>query len=237
MARALGWRFLDRNGRAIECWTELRKLVRLEKPERLGLCDNVVVAVDVSNPLLGPEGASRIYGPQKGLRASDFRRAESCLGRLGEVASDAVGQDYAKRPGAGAAGGLGFGLSVFAGALLEPGFDLFATHAQLERKLHWADVVITGEGSIDRSTLMGKGDGRLASRCRRLGVPCLGLAGVVGVDAQTSRAFSMVRALTDVTSAEDATARPARWLRRQAAALARDFADLRLVRAHGDSTL
>jgi len=252
VARALGWRFHDRRGLAIERWTELDRLVRLVPPAAnetgLGLdqwgsdCNEgegrlpvegeghgeggrggLVVAVDVSNPLLGPQGASRVYGPQKGLRREDFRRAEKCLGRLAEVVRDMSGTDYAATPGAGAAGGLGFGLRAFAGARIEPGFDLFADYAGLEAKLREAELVITGEGSIDRSTLMGKGVGLVAAHCASLNIPCVGLAGMVAPEAKRAPTFTAVRALTDLTSSPDAMARAAYWLGRLAAALAREF--------------
>src|ERR1039458_6524474 len=95
----------------------------------------LLVAVDVQNPLLGPRGATRVYGPQKGLRSRDFVCAERCLGRLAKVVKKDFGRDLARAPGAGAAGGLGFGLLAFLSAQLEPGFDLFARQAAVERHL------------------------------------------------------------------------------------------------------
>ena len=117
---------------------------------------------------LGARGATRVYGPQKGLREQDFALAERCLGRMAQVVRRELGRDFAREPGAGAAGGLGFGLMAFLGAEMQPGFDLFARQASLERRLSAADLVITGEGAIDRSTLMGKGVGQVAERCRRV---------------------------------------------------------------------
>ena len=122
-------------------------------------------------------------GRRKGLRPQDFALAERCLGRLARVVKRQFGRDLAREPGAGAAGGLGFGLLAFLGAELQPGFDLFARQAGLERRLRAADLVITGEGAIDRSTLMGKGVGQIAQRCRQLKIPCIGLAGMVSAGA------------------------------------------------------
>jgi len=215
MARALGWRFLDGEDRPIEQWTYLERLERIQAPPRRLRFGRWLVAVDVQNPLLGPRGATRVYGPQKGLSPGDFARAESCLLRLARVVKEQFGRRLAGAPGAGAAGGLGFGLLAFAGARLEPGFDVFARQASLTRRLRQADLVITGEGAIDRSTLMGKGGGEIASRCAQLHIPCLGLAGVVAVPAR-QRTFARLSALTELTSVAEARAKAPFWLRRLA---------------------
>jgi glycerate kinase len=130
--------------------------------------------------------------------------------------------DYARLPGAGAAGGLGFGLLAFLGARFEPGFDLFANHANLLRRLDGVDLVITGEGAIDRSTLMGKGVGQVARLCRALTIPCLGLAGVASNDARRRRSFTLVHTLTDLTDARSAKKNAAAWLEKLAARAANE---------------
>jgi glycerate kinase len=109
---------------------------------------------------------------------------------------------------------------AFAGARLESGFDLFARLGQLPRRLGSADLVITGEGAIDQSTLMGKGVGEIARCCRKLKVPCIGLAGAVTGLARSNRLFAEVRALTELTTRDQAKARPALWLERLAASVA-----------------
>ena len=162
LARALGWEFLDRKGVLIEHWTGLGQLERIRVPQRRRWFNSVVVATDVRNRLLGQRGATRVYGPQKGLRAQDLALAERCLGRLARVLKQQFGRDVAREPGTGAAGGLGFGLVAFLGAELQPGFELFARQAALDRHLRAADLVVTAEGAIDRSTLMGKGVGQIA---------------------------------------------------------------------------
>ena len=131
------------------------------------------------------------------------------------------GRDPSRVPGAGAAGGLGFGLMAFANARLEPGFELFARASALERRLRLADVVVTGEGAIDPSTFMGKGVGQIALNCARLGIPCIGLAGVVAQGPRLASAFTQLRALTELTSEQDAKARPAYWLERLTARVAK----------------
>ena len=224
LARGLGWKFFDADGRVIEHWTELARLARIERPRAQTWPGQISVAVDVQNRLLGARGCTRVYGPQKGLRAGDFRKAEAALRRLAKVFREQFGEDVATKPGAGAAGGLGFGLVAFAGASLEPGFDLVAAAARLDQKLSRADLVITGEGRLDRSTLMGKGVGELAARCRKLGVDCIALGGSIADREVLAGKFSFVRALTDLTSATRAQLGAALWLERVAAGAARQFA-------------
>ena len=218
LARALGWRFLDDQARPIRQWTELHCLDRIGKPNKNPISQTVqiTIAVDVQNPLLGVHGATRVYGPQKGVRSVEFHTAERCLHQLARVVRTQFRRDYAKMAGAGAAGGLGFGLSVFCGGRLESGFELFAKLSSLPRQLRAADLVITGEGMIDRSSLMGKGAGEMALRCRKLKVPCIGLAGGVVRSRGQDRLFDQLRALTDLTSPERAMANAARWLERLA---------------------
>jgi glycerate 2-kinase len=107
LARAMGWRFLDHDGRSLERWPHLVRLCKLLPPDQKPTLD-IVVATDVRNPLLGPQGASSVYGPQKGLRPKDQPAAEAALRRLATVACEHLGIDHSTRPGAGAAGGLGF---------------------------------------------------------------------------------------------------------------------------------
>jgi len=216
LARALGWRFLERCGNQLENWIELSRLSEIQPPEAQ---DSflVTVAVDVQNKFLGVRGATRVYGPQKGICPGDFARAEVCLGRLAKVLRRQFGWKLASVPGTGAAGGLGFGLLAFLGAKLEPGFSLFATLAKLEQRLRGVDLVITGEGAIDKSTLMGKGVGEVARRCAALKIPCLGLAGTVPTECRHSRRFVRIHALTDLTSVARAKAAPGRWLQKLAA--------------------
>ncbi|MBM3849721.1 MAG: glycerate kinase [Verrucomicrobia bacterium] len=179
LARALGWRFLDPAGQSIERWTGLDRLHRWQAPES-PFPVPVTVAVDVDNPLLGPRGCSRVYGPQKGLRPEDLPVADAALGRLAEVAAKTVGSRLDTLPGSGAAGGLGFGLRLFLGATLESGFAIVARTTGLVAEIDRADLVLTGEGCIDEQTLMGKGTGQIARLCRERGKPCWGMAGLVG---------------------------------------------------------
>lgn len=223
LATGLGWRFFDDQGSGIRQWTELHRLARIEAPPKSVWPEKIIVAVDVQNRLLGRQGCTRVYGPQKGLRPADFSQAEACLRRLAAVVRKCMGRNMAIAAGAGAAGGLGFGLMAFAGAILEPGFELVARSMNFEAQLRWADLVITGEGQLDRSSLMGKGAGELARRCRRLRMPCIALAGNIAQRASVENRFALVAALTDLTSVAEARANAAQWLEKLAARAARDF--------------
>ena len=222
LARSVGWEFLASGQKPIVRWTELNRLVEI-RPPRQRRYGRIIVAVDVRNPLLGARGATRIYGPQKGLRPQDFAQAEECFRRLAIVACRHFGPDFSRSPGAGAAGGLGFGLLVFLGAKPESGFELYARHAKLSHHLRAADLVITGEGEIDRSTLMGKGTGEIAQRCQAYKIPCLALAGSLAPGICRNKLFSEILALTDLTTVRQAKAKPLIWLERLAVLAARNL--------------
>lgn len=210
LARSLGWQFFNQQGEEIQRWMDLHTLVRVVSPERSMLFDELVVAVDVQNPLLGPFGCTRVYGPQKGLRAEEFKQADQALAQLAAVIEQQSGFKSADEPGAGAAGGLGFGMRCFAGAKLESGFKVFSHHANLAERIKSAQVVLTGEGRVDEQTLMGKGVGALAQMCRSLGVPCIVFAGQVSPTAQPEKLFQRAYALTPgFGSRERALAEPA----------------------------
>ncbi|MFC1465705.1 MAG: glycerate kinase [Candidatus Brachytrichaceae bacterium NZ_4S206] len=221
LARALGWKFFDAAGEEITRWTELRRLARLQPPARRRRFNELIVAVDVQNPLLGPRGASRIYGPQKGLRPADLAPAEANLRRLAAVVQRQFGHARHREAGAGAAGGLGFGLRTFAGGRFAPGFDLYARLAGLRKRLRAAEVIVTAEGRLDRSSLMGKGPGGVAALARRIGRPCVGIGGTVGDRAALRRRFTAVHALApDLVPLAEAMRHPARSLRAAAERIA-----------------
>lgn len=211
MARELGWGFEDNQGEPILTWIDLVNLKKIHPPKS-ELAGETIVAVDVQNPLLGSEGCTRVYGPQKSLREEDIPKAEAALGRLAEVWESQTGEDAANLPGAGAAGGLGFGLHCFAGAKIQSGFEIFAEAAGLDALLCEADVVITGEGAMDRQSVMGKGVGELAKRAGANGCRCIGLAGRVEDRPTLAGYLDDCHALTNLTSAAEAEADAARWL-------------------------
>jgi len=225
MARELGWRFFDQAGEEIRAWTNLSVLARVKAPRKRTWPKQIIVAVDVRNRLLGVGGCTRVYGPQKGLRPEDFEKAEAALRRLTVVTRRTIGRDDSKSDGAGAAGGLGFGLAAFLGAELVPGFDLVAREVKLEQALRRADLVVTGEGRLDASTLMGKGTGELAKRCAARKVPCIGLAGEIADRAKLQRLFCQTTAMTEFASAEQARAEARHWLEVAATAAAKQLSN------------
>ncbi len=230
MARSLGWRFLDASGAPIEKWMQLRSLARIERPKRELKLPLMKVAMDVRNRLLGVRGATQIYGPQKGLLPADIKPAEQRLRRLALVMDKGLGghRTAAKRPGAGAAGGLGYGLSVFMCGRLTRGFKLFQDRTGLKDRIEVVDLVLTGEGAIDISTVaMGKGVGGLARLSKRKGIPCLALAGVVTSDSRWLKdSFSGVCAMAPtLTTREEAMAQPAFWLRELASRISASWTD------------
>jgi len=208
LARALGWTFWNSRGTELRAWTELLQLTRVQAPAQgLPTTTELVIAVDVSNPLLGPSGATRVYGPQKGLRESELQMAEDCLTQLAHVTGELLRHDYATDPGSGAAGGLGFALRAFCGGQFQPGAEVFATLAGLARRIENADLVVTGEGAFDRQSLMGKGVGTILQACGRAGKRCLCLAGSVctepiGMPGEGFRAYSIVPTIGDLEFAK-----------------------------------
>lgn len=186
LAVALGWRARRTDGSLFRpTLATLTEAVALVPTERA--LPRIRVACDVDNPLLGPNGATRIYGPQKGV--TDFDWFEQRLAHLADLAHQLTGQDLRDIPGAGAAGGLGFGLMTFTGAQLVPGFELVARTLDLEARLRAADLIITGEGRIDRQSLNGKGPVGLARLGHQLGKPVAAFAGSVEDDSAVSAAF------------------------------------------------
>jgi glycerate kinase len=141
------------------------------------------IACDVTNPLLGPRGAAATYGPQKGAAPDDVPVLDARLGRWADALEAATGRRERATPGAGAAGGVGFGLLAltdrFASLRLEPGVDLVMALARFDEALAEADLVITGEGRIDEQTAFGKTALGVATRARAAGTPCLAVGGGV----------------------------------------------------------
>ncbi len=186
MARALGVRFLDAEGRDLpEGGAALAGLVRIELSgldPRLAEA-SILVACDVDNPLCGPRGASAVYGPQKGATPEMVAELDAALGVLARVATAATGHAIALSPGAGAAGGLGAGLLFFTPANLRPGVSIVLETTGFGALVQDADLVITGEGRTDFQTAMGKAPVGVAEVARRHGVPVVCLSGGLGEGA------------------------------------------------------
>jgi glycerate kinase len=194
MARALGFRFLRDGQTEIQSLVELPLLKRIEQPkERNGpKRPRIVAAVDVKNPLLGKNGATQVFGPQKGATKSDLDNLEPALTTLADVVATQFGFDYRDESGAGAAGGLGFGLLSFCGATIRPGFEVVAEAVGLEPKMKDADLAITGEGSLDRQTLEGKTPVGVARLARKLGKPVFAIVGRASEDREVREIFDGV---------------------------------------------
>jgi glycerate 2-kinase len=216
MAWAMGYRFLDAEGKGFfPLPANLENLERIVPPEDLRLPE-VVAACDVTNPLLGREGATAVYGPQKGVRMERMPAFEAALERLASIVRRDLGMDMVSAPGAGAAGGLGYGLMTFCRASMQPGFDLVAQVTGLEAAVRAADLVITGEGCIDAQTLHGKGPAGVADMARRLGKPVVAVGGIVDESARAglnAKFHAVLAAATKETLAE-ALANPATALKR-----------------------
>jgi glycerate kinase len=189
MARALGFQFLGE--KKIEKPLDLVGLERIEKPKRLEL-PRITAAVDVKNPLLGENGATRVFGPQKGATRDQLDKLERALTRLADVAAEQLRFDPRNEPGAGAAGGLGFGLMSFCDAKIQPGFDVVTKSVGLESKMKDVDLVITGEGSLDRQTLEGKTPAGVAQLARKLKKPVFAFVGRATEDRQVREMFDGV---------------------------------------------
>lgn len=179
---ALGLNFVSATGELIDPPTPSRwpEIARLDGRLPADL-PPLRIACDVANPLLGPNGAAAIYGPQKGLRPADLRRLDNEAARLALLLCTHSAKPDALMdvPGAGAAGGISFGLMAAASAQLISGFDLVSAWLDLDSRLAAADLVLTGEGRFDASSLSGKGPGALAARAAALGKPVHVFAGAI----------------------------------------------------------
>lgn len=181
LAAALGWQF-------DQLPIATRVVAPPATPPLAGI--EVLAACDVTNPLLGPRGCTRVFGPQKGVKEEDFPKFEAALAGVAAY----FPPELAETPGAGAAGGLGFGLLAFVGARLVSGFGLVAEVLHLADRVAEADLVITGEGSLDDQTLDGKGPHGVAELARRHGKPVVGIGG--RVTAEAAAAFDLALAIT-----------------------------------------
>ena len=214
MARALGYRFFSDGKELTDGVSELAKLTniispkkvigalaaasaqpkdrRLSQPPLQSAVTKIIAAVDVRNPLLGENGATRVFGPQKGASKDELNILEQALTRLADVVAKEFDFDYRDKPGTGAAGGLGFGLMSFCGATVRPGFDVVAEAVGLESKMKEADVVVTGEGSLDRQTLEGKTPAGVARMARKLGKKVFAIGGRYDGNPQVRELFDGV---------------------------------------------
>lgn len=180
MLQALGVRLLDKNGDEVgKGGAEAGRIAEIDmsrmQPE-LKEC-TFKVACDVTNPLTGPKGASIVFGPQKGADQSMAEKLDSCLANFAHVVAETLGIDYSTRPGAGAAGGLGFSLMAFLGAKPEPGIDMVLEAVEFDERIKHASLILTGEGCLDRQTCMGKAPYGVLKHAEKYGVPVIAIGG------------------------------------------------------------
>jgi glycerate kinase len=183
MAQALGVRLLGGEGRDLSRGGAA--LADLQRIDTSGLDvrarqSRFRVACDVSNLLTGPEGASAVYGPQKGATPEMVAQLDDALEHFAVVAKRDLGSDISDVPGAGAAGGLAGGLIAFLGAELAAGVDIGLDTVGLDRKLEGADLVITGEGCLDYQTVYSKAPIGVAKRAKARGIPVIAISGSLG---------------------------------------------------------
>lgn len=194
LLQALGLRLVDQAGKEVPfggaALSDVADLSDLSDGIRAKLAGReLIAACDVTNPLTGPNGASAIYGPQKGASSVDIKTLDAALGHFADLAAKTLGQDHREVPGAGAAGGLGFALIAFLGARLERGVDLVLDAVRFDEQLRGATLVLTGEGRIDRqTTAFGKTLTGIGARASAAGVPVLALGGSLDDDVGDYRA-------------------------------------------------
>ncbi|MDR6629416.1 glycerate kinase [Acinetobacter lwoffii] len=183
MAQALGVQFLNHAGELIQvCGGNLDQVKSMDLSgldPRL-VDTEIIIASDVNNPLCGPNGASIIFGPQKGATPEMSKQLDQNLGHFADVVAGQIGCDYRHVAGAGAAGGLGFGLMAFTAASIRSGVELMIEQVQLSEKIAQADYVLTGEGKIDSQTSLGKTPFGVAQLARKFNKPVIAFAGLVG---------------------------------------------------------
>lgn len=183
MAQALGVRLLDADGEDLGFGggylEDLREIDSWGIDERIWESE-FLVACDVNNPLTGPNGAAYVYGPQKGATEAMVKVLDTGLENFAEIVKHDLGKDIKFLPGAGAAGGLGGGLVAFLNAKLQPGVEIIAEILDLEDLLQDADLVITGEGRIDKQTVFGKTPVGVAKLAKKYDLPVIAICGSLG---------------------------------------------------------
>lgn len=202
MAQALGVQFLDRNGQIVElgggqldqiCIIDLSELdARLTQTE-------IIIASDVNNPLCGENGASHVFAPQKGANPEMVEILDRNLNYFADLVKQQLNIDVKNIAGAGAAGGLGFGLMVFVAAKIRSGVEIIIEETQLAEKIAQADYVFTGEGGIDFQTKFGKTPFGVAQVAKRLNKPVIACAGYIGqgIEELYAEGFTAILGIVD----------------------------------------
>lgn len=184
MAKALGWKFLDENGEDCEpIGNELIKVFQILPPAKfIGSKVKFEILCDVENPLYGPNGAAYVFAPQKGADALAVKKLDNGLKHFYGICSQLNNKVKQNLPGAGAAGGLGFGTSFFLDASLRSGIELILKYTQIEKNIKDMDLIITGEGSLDKQTLQGKLVKGICQIAQKYNKPVIALCGALSLD-------------------------------------------------------
>lgn len=202
MAQGLGYRLLDSEGNELQPGAAALASLASIKPENVPeelFRTEIIVASDVKNPLCGKEGASRVYGPQKGATPEMIEDLDLALAHFADVVERELGKSIRDLPGAGAAGGMGAGLVAFANGKLQSGFDLVAERCRLREQFRDADLIITGEGALDGQSVYGKAVSGVVRLAREFCVPVVALTGRLspGYERLYSEGLTAAFALAD----------------------------------------
>ena len=212
MLKALGYQFSDENGQDVgEGGQALERVssIIIEKANPILKECSFHIACDVTNPLCGKNGATYIYGPQKGVTPEIAEELDKAMNHYASVTSKFLHNDYASAEGAGAAGGLGFAFLSYLNATLTPGIDLILNAVELEKELEDTDITVTGEGRLDHQTAMGKAPVGVARLAKKYGSKVVAFAGSVTPEATACNAagidafFPIIRGITTLAEAMD----------------------------------
>ena len=210
MLQALGYEFLNQEGNPVgEGAKVLSEIQTIEKKKDAILLEHcqIEVACDVNNPLCGENGATYVFGPQKGVKMEERERIDRAMSHFADVTETFLGVDQREIKGAGAAGGLGFALVAYLQATLRSGIDLVLEAVNLEGALQGADLVVTGEGRLDHQTAMGKAPIGVAKLAKKHGIKVIAFAGSVTKDARICNEkgidayFPIIRGITTLEEA------------------------------------
>ncbi|WP_158737327.1 glycerate kinase [Alteribacillus sp. YIM 98480] len=208
MVQALGGKLLDADNNELEAGggalSQLRKIDVSGIDRRLAKT-SIVTACDVNNPLTGPNGASAVYGPQKGADEKIVALLDDALSHFAEIIRSDIGRDVENLPGAGAAGGLGAGLTAFLNASLEPGIEIVLKETNFYEKVKGAELIITGEGKIDHQTVYGKTPiGVAKASAKSTNAPVIALCGQLGQGYEAVFAHGITAAFSIMPGPESA---------------------------------
>lgn len=197
MAHELGYRFLNKDEEEVEPVGEnlgiIKQVRKTEKTQQLRDI-KVIVACDVNNPLFGRNGAACVYAPQKGANEKDIAFLDEGLKNIGRVFEQFYSKDVSLEPGAGAAGGLGAGCTVFLNASLKPGITLFMEATEFEEAMRGVDLIITGEGKLDNQSLQGKVIDGICRKAQEKNIPVAALCGSLNLNTEALKASRLIYA-------------------------------------------